>query len=45
MVVQSQLKKAMSVHSQAMLQTKNSLGIGNFNETFTYYDKDTKAYI
>lgn len=44
MIVQSQLKKAMSVHSQAMLQTKNALGIGNFNQTFTQYDKETESF-
>ena len=37
-VLESQLKKAMSIHSQAMMQTKNSLGVGNFYQTFLVFD-------
>lgn len=44
MIVQSQLKKAMSIHSQAMLQTKNALGIGNFQEFATVYDNENQVY-
>lgn len=44
MILQNQLKKAMSVHSQAMLQTKAALGIDNFNETFTQYDAVNNVY-
>ena len=44
MIIQSQLKKAFSVHSQAMLKTKNALGVGNFNETYIVYDAINKEY-
>lgn len=43
-VLQSQLKKAMSIHSQAMLQTKNAIGVGNFNQTFIYFDTENRVF-
>lgn len=44
-VLASQLKKAASIHSQAMLQTKNSLGVADFKKTFIEYDKANNSYI
>lgn len=43
-VLASQLKKAVSIHSQAMLQTKNSLGVADFKKTFVEYDKANNSF-
>ena len=43
--LESRFKKTYSVISQAYILTKNTLGIDNIHETYTYYDYDTNSYV